>query len=736
MLSRSAFVWSAVLAAAPATADVGLVRDGRPLASIVLPADPMPEETCAAERLQHYIGRMTGAELPIIAEGPQSAAPAVFIGRTAFSETIRPRLDAHRPPAEASLTVVEGAAVCMVGVDPIGTLHGVYFLLEELGCAWYFPADWGTVVPSASSVSLVDGERYHAPDFRIRAGLTGITAGIDDDPAWAPLEWGRGNHLGGWRWWGAGHSYQYLVDFAEFANHPEWFALVNGERKPTQLCTTNPEVRQRALQTVLGVLSKPDAPELICVSPCDNNDFCDCDNCKRLIAADGGSIDRIVEFANSIADAIRGDYPDHYVTYYCDYHSVGAPTLVTPAPNTVFWITQWAQDQFHGVGPETRMGQSLERWGRFGNPIFLYTYYGSYGSWTFWPQAHAIRKDMAYYKEHGAIGVYSETHAHWGSQHLNFIVFPRLAWDVDADVDAIIDRFCRDFYGPAAEPMRSYYDLLETAGERGPAQYHLHSDIVAMVTPELLTRLRDLIGQATELAAADADPVFAQRMEFVSAGFRQADAYLTAQHLKAEHGQSRDPAIRERMASLYRDALAIVTDARYAERLTENWLSEATLRRELEAIERGATFPPGQFSYSDYLTRGGNSALDAARKAGFSDGVWGLDLPAGGAGELVYELRAREGTLGEARLTTLVFGAQLIGARIEVADTLEGPWQVVAAHEDPTAGKPSGITLPVDLTDAARGKPAVLVRVVLTNRGPEWSCALCNIGFEGRVEAR
>jgi len=723
----------------PSRAEFVLVSGGVARATLVMPDAPTAAEALAAERLQYYVGKMTGVTLPLVKESAAGEGAGFFIGNTRAGAALRQALQARRPPAEASLLSVQRDRVGLVGIDDPGVVHGAYFLLESLGCRWYFPAEWGTVIPRREEVSLPQGETYRAPDFAIRAGLPGFNLRLDDDPAWTPNEWGRGNHLGGWTWWGAGHSYQYLVDFNEFEAHPDWFAYYDGARHPTQLCTTNPEVRQRALNTVLNVLKAPDAPRLICVSPCDGQGFCECDNCQKLIPTRpdgtkevGQSIDRIVEFANFIADHIRDEYPDHYVTYYCDYHSVGAPTLVTPAPNTVFWIVQWAQDQFHGVSPETKMGQSLERWKAFGNPLFLYTYYGSYGSFTFWPQVHAIRNDIPYYKKQGVLGLYSETHAHWGTQHLNFLVFPRLLWDTATDVDAFIDDFCEKFYGPAARVMRQYYDLLEQTARYGPPQYHLHSDIVATFSPAVLGRLRELIGQAQQ-ALEGAEPIYRQRMQFVADGFRLADLYLSANHLKQDYGRTKDPALRAKMIEMLREALALVTAPQYVNRLTENWLSEETLKRDLESLERGTSFGVGKFSYADYLVRGGRTALDTVRKSGFVDGTWGLDMDAGGEGELLYRFQAQGGVFASASLTSLVFGSNLIGIRVEVGPGPDGPWQVAAAHENPTLDHPSGVATPVDLTRFIQGQKEFYLRLVALNRGGGYVCGLCNIGMEGEV---
>ena len=727
-----------------ARADLTLVKAGQACAAIVTPDSPSQAEHLAAERLQFYVEKMSGAKLPVVREADAAGGTNVFVGATKAGSGVSQKLQAKRPPEEASLVSVTQDGAYIIGADEAGILHATYFLLEDLGCRWYFPADWGTVIPKLVDITLPDGEQYRAPDFAIRTGLpiTGLAA--DPDPSWTRNEWGRGNHLGGWLWWGSGHSYQYLVSPDNFKEHPEWFPWRNGARHTRQLCTTHPEVRQAALQTVLNQIGA-DQPRLICVSPNDGTDFCECDNCRKLIPtkADGtkdldNSIDRIVEFANFIADNIREQYPRHYVTYMCDYHSVGTPTLVTPAKNTVFWIVQWGQDHFHGVTPETKMGQSLERWSKFGNPIFLYTYYGSYGSFTFWPQVHAIRNDIPYYKSKGAIGMYSQTEAHWGTQHLNFIVYPRLLWDTKTDVDALIDDFCNRFYGPAAEPMRKYYTLLEDTGRYGPGQSQLHSGIIAIFNPTVLSQLRELIEQAKQLVA-DAELVYRQRMQFVADGFRMADEYISANYLMNEYGRTKDPAIRQKMISMYKEVLGILTAPQYKGRMSPNWWSaDIFLKKELGKLEQGTSYGVGKFSYKDdyRYPHGGWTALDTVRLCGFISGEFGLYMNAGGTGELVYDFGAEDGSFAKVAVHHVKFGSNMVGIRVEVGDSADGPWTLAYAHENPDAANPSKVPANLDLTDLVKGKSRFFLRLVATNKGGGYVCGLCGLGVVGEVVAK
>ena len=70
----------ALRAAVPA-AGLELVRDGKPLVGIILPAQPLPVETYAADELQYHIEAATGARLAIISEKDgQSAGGHVYLG--------------------------------------------------------------------------------------------------------------------------------------------------------------------------------------------------------------------------------------------------------------------------------------------------------------------------------------------------------------------------------------------------------------------------------------------------------------------------------------------------------------------------------------------------------------------------------------------------------------------------------------------------------------------------------
>ncbi len=112
-----------------------------------------------------------------------------------------------------------------------------------------------------------------------------------------------------------GHSWYdafNLRNDQSFREHPEWFALVDGKRRPPQMCTTNPAVIERMVEYVLeGKL------DIMNISPSDGGGFLRMRElsqarCPRLLSYDNKTVqlsDRIFTYANEIARRVREQNP-------------------------------------------------------------------------------------------------------------------------------------------------------------------------------------------------------------------------------------------------------------------------------------------------------------------------------------------------------------------------------------------------------------------------------------------
>ncbi|MFO0982996.1 MAG: DUF4838 domain-containing protein [Planctomycetota bacterium] len=100
-----------------------------------------------------------------------------------------------------------------------------------------------------------------------------------------------------------------------FATHPEYFALVDGERRGehAQLCLTNPAVVQLAIAAVRSwIASDPDAA-IFSVSQNDCLNPCACDGCRAIDDREGSHAGSLLAFVNQVAAAIAAEHPDRAI---------------------------------------------------------------------------------------------------------------------------------------------------------------------------------------------------------------------------------------------------------------------------------------------------------------------------------------------------------------------------------------------------------------------------------------
>ena len=155
------------------------VRGRRPpAAAIVTTAEP--HALRAAVAIQKYIEKMSGARLPIIKEGEATRLPVlIFVGHTAAARRFGVKIPAGFNPAirpevfeeEGFVIKTKGAKVFIGGNSDgpyRGTIYGAYQFLERLGCRWYFPGEWGEVVPEKKTVVFPETDLVSRPDFALR----------------------------------------------------------------------------------------------------------------------------------------------------------------------------------------------------------------------------------------------------------------------------------------------------------------------------------------------------------------------------------------------------------------------------------------------------------------------------------------------------------------------------------------------------------------------------------------
>ncbi len=176
MMVKGRCVLVATALAAAGCAQSALVRNGRPEAAIVISATASADEKLAAQELQDYVRKISGATLPVGTTAAAGLPSQVRIG--AFGTEAVSACSGERPPPDGFALSRDGETLFIVGGDARGTLYGVYdFLDTDLGVRWFMPGEMGEDIPSSPTVLLPTvsrtGVARRSPPWEASCGRVG-----------------------------------------------------------------------------------------------------------------------------------------------------------------------------------------------------------------------------------------------------------------------------------------------------------------------------------------------------------------------------------------------------------------------------------------------------------------------------------------------------------------------------------------------------------------------------------
>ena len=509
-----------------------LARSGQTDYVIVIPAQPTSQERKAAEDLAQWLGEMTGAQFPIVSDAAPAAAREISVGRTN-------RLTAARlPQARADLgdegyaLGVAGERLFLLGGAKRGPIYAVYaFLEEDLGCRWY--AGEGSTLPRRRTLVCRPVPRAYRPPLLIRDpfyhdafNATWSLRNRTNAPgAPVPEEWGGHVDYDGM----FVHTFNTLLPPDRyFKEHPEYYSLLEGERRPVQLCLTNPEVVRLAAAHVLGVLAQNPHAEIISVSPNDGGRHCQCPGCSKLDRENGSPAGSLISFVNQVAAAVERQHPGVWISTLAYLDTVDPPRRVRPRRNVAIqlcndlhsWrypLVDFAASSF----PESRRyRQAIIGWSRICRNLHIWDYTVNFSHYLApMPNLQVLAPSVRFYREHHVTGImFQGNYQSLGGERtpLRTWVMAKLLWDPSRRVEDLVADFTWGYYREAAPALTAYYDLLDRAGREQGSAINEHGGGIRypMTTPflsrDFLTQAAVLLDQALTLARS---PEIRRRVE-------------------------------------------------------------------------------------------------------------------------------------------------------------------------------------------------------------------------------
>ena len=438
-----------------------LIAPGSPLPRVV--SGPRPLERDAARDLCDYLSRITRRSISVSDQADQ-APIVIHVGRDKFVEKHVPRIERIRADGYVIQCIEQGKSVHLVlagKADRAAQWAVEKFLADHCGVRWLFPDSvHGEVVPQRTTITL-DRQLSQTiqPDFvnRSNCGMYFFTP---------PRKLLRLGPYGDGQY--GNHAIQHIFSGKQFEEHPEWFALFGGKRQwwsygnGWQICTTHPGTVDRAVEYIDEFFKRrPQAP-VVSVGQNDGNGWCECERCRKLVNSVQPAYsltERWFLWVNRVASEVGKKHPGKWVEAMA-YANTSTPPRFKLEPNVAVTKTFVLDSEF----------KQAEQWKTVCRSVNLYSY--MYGS-SFLGFRHYPRAAQQFLKwghdELRALSHITECGGDWTFDGPKYHYIQALQWDVNADINRIMDRFCVASYGPAAaRPMRDFWDRLEAVYERRP----------------------------------------------------------------------------------------------------------------------------------------------------------------------------------------------------------------------------------------------------------------------------
>jgi len=355
-------------------------------------------------------------------------------------------------------------------------------LLRELGYRRFTPHPAWEVVPDTPPKSIALNKR-ESPDYLMRSIWPGGNLWPDFRKLDHHKQWHYANRTGGLVI-ETGHSYDRFIRHNRkvFAAHPEYYALVKGQRTGSKLCISNPELRKLFAEHAIQMLRERPKLDSVSADPSDGGGWCECAECAKL----GTPTDRAMLLAGETAEAVIKAFPDKHVALYAyNQHSPPPSPGVKVHPAVIVNIATgfirggWTMDGL------------IREWGKRASIGIREYYYAKFdpGSGQACDPAYLRRTIPDFYRQ-SARYLSAEASDTWGPGFPGYCLAAALLWDTSADADAFLNDLYAKAFPKSEKFMREFYGLLLNQPKRA-------------LSADLIHRMYDLLGQAFKVASGN-----------------------------------------------------------------------------------------------------------------------------------------------------------------------------------------------------------------------------------------
>ena len=428
-----------------------------------LPDAARQELADAVADLRRCVKLQSGADLPPAAN---PAGPAIRL------RLVNLKADGL---TDAYHLFTRGKDVVIEAGNTDGLRNGVYGLLTDyLGCRWFQPRQLGEeiILPKDKTVRLPALNETRGSKWFSTTGASWGAEPLWDRRSRAVINRGRMSF---------GHNWYGLINKSEFPydKYPDYYArdregkirLNDQGWTWTNLCSTNPDVIDIVAKKTNDYFAAHPNAIVASIDPNDYGLMCLCDRCLALdkqygqTKEDGAEVaDRLLHFSKEVYDRLDPKYNDKFLGILIYANQREVPVSARPHDHHAGIICDFPLHYDHSrpwddpTSPRNaEFFRQVKGWGALLKQYGYYDYYGHYAFFGPWAMTHKMREDLPAFHDMGGTFLVLENQPNFALQGLNHYISAHLIWDVDADVDLLLEEYFQQYYGPAAAPMRRFW---------------------------------------------------------------------------------------------------------------------------------------------------------------------------------------------------------------------------------------------------------------------------------------
>jgi hypothetical protein len=273
------------------------------------------------------------------------------------------------------------------------------------------------------------------------------------------------------------HTFAQLVPKEKYYySKPNLFSDKNNPKRNihdcVQLCLSQKETFDIALQTILKYLENHPETDYINIAPNDCKNTCTCSECSRINKEEGSSFGTLARFLNKMASALQAKHRQVKIVTLSYLDLAVAPKSTHLDNNVIVRITTDTTTWYHPFNKirfNSTFKRRVEDWKAMCNNLWVYDYTCDFNDYLYLrPNIDVVADNIRYYKELGFKGVTLESfYENKGVEEseLRAFVFSQLVKNPYLDFKKLIAIFCKQYYGKdARKVLVKYYNYLYNRG--------------------------------------------------------------------------------------------------------------------------------------------------------------------------------------------------------------------------------------------------------------------------------